>query len=280
MKKITLEYRRFFRQRTQQTNLPENWRELDAHQFVYAVKLWLGEVGIAEFLHHFLGIKKKVISLLSDYQMWVLMHEIDWIQNLHEPHNAFFIETLPGTPLESPGDRLKGCSLQQFMTADTFFSLYCVNQERDNLHAFIASLYKRENEVFSVEEPVEPQMQNSKRLVVLDEHIEQVERLPEIMKQAVFLNFILIRSWLSRAFPLVFPEPEEEEPGIRRNKRQRKPKPVDWVSIFDALVGDNLADMEKYKAIPATDAFRIMNRRIREARMRAAEKAQRNVRRH
>ena len=71
MKKITLEYRRFFCQRTQQTNLPENWRELDANQFVYAVKLWLGEVGIAEFLHHFLGIKKMVISLLSDYQMWV-----------------------------------------------------------------------------------------------------------------------------------------------------------------------------------------------------------------
>ena len=266
MKNITLEYRRIFRMVKKKTTLPENWRELDAHQFIYVVKLWLGEVGISEFLHHFIGVNKKIISLLSDYQMWVLMHELDWIQNLREPHNDFFIDTLPGTDLEAPGERLKGCSLQQFMTADTFFSLYCLKKDSSNLDAFIAALYKREYEVFSVEEPVEPQHEKDKSVVVLAEHIEKVEGLSDTTKQAVFLNFVLIKSWLSRAFPNVFPEVDEEEEDIRRNKRQKTPKSVDWVSVFDALVGDNIADMEKYKAIPATDAFRIMNRRIREAR--------------
>ena len=241
MKKITLEYRMFFRQRTQQTNLPENWRELDAHQFVYAVKLWLGEVGIAEFLHHFLGIKKKVISLLSDYQMWVLMHEIDWIQNLHEPHNAFFIEQLPGTSLMAPGDRLKGCTLQQFMTVDTFFSLYTISHEAAHLDSMVAALYKEELEVFSTAERIEPNKQSKTSLVVLDDHIKQIQHLDNTVKYAAYLNFMLIKSWLARAYPLLFPEAEEEE-DITRKQRLKKPKPVDWLSVFDSFVGDNVAE--------------------------------------
>lgn len=280
MKKIILEYRRFFRQRRHLAQLPENWRELNASQFVYTVRLWLGEVGITDFLCHFIGVREKIINRLSDYQMWVLMHELDWIQNLREPHNEFFIGTLPGTNLEAPGERLKGCTLQQFMTADTFFSLYCINKDPQHLDAFIAALYKRENEVFSVAEPVEPQHEDNKRVVVLDEHIGKVKRLPEVTKQAVFLNFVLVKAWLSRAFPNVFPEIDEEEDAVRRNKRHKTPKPVDWVGVFDALVGDNIADIEKYKAIQATDAFRIINRRIRDARKQAASRAAQRAKRH
>ena len=209
MKKITLEYRRFFRQRTQQTNLPENWRELDAHQFVYAVKLWLGEVGIAEFLYHFLGIKKKVISLLSDYQMWVLMHEIDWIQNLHEPHNAFFIEQLPGTSLMAPGDRLKGCTLQQFMTVDTFFSLYTISHEAAHLDSMVAALYKEELEVFSTAERIEPNKQSKTSLVVLEDHIKQIMHLDNTVKYAAYLNFMLIKSCSPGRILSSFPKPRK-----------------------------------------------------------------------
>ena len=58
-------------------------------------------------------------------------------------------------------------------------------------------------------------------------------------------------------------EPEPEE------KRKRPTAPsVNWLDIFDAFVGDDVAVMEKYQAMPVATAFRILNKRIRDAQNR------------
>ena len=44
--------------------------------------------------------------------------------------------------------------------------------------------------------------------------------------------------------------------------------PTDWLAIFDAFIGDDVADMRKYQIMLATDAFRIMERRIKNAQKR------------
>lgn len=85
---------------------------------------------------------------------------------------------------------------------------------------------------------------------------------------------MLIRSWLCKSFPHLFPEPEDADE--RPSNSPRQPKPVNWLSVFDTFVGDNVAQMEHYKAMAATDAFRVMNRRIRESKKRAAEEAVRH----
>ncbi len=272
MRHIRIEYRRFWRDIQRSIDMPENWQEISPAQFTAVVNLWLGEISISEFLVNFLGIKRREASRLSDYQQWVIMHELDWIQDLRQPHNAFFIETLPGTKLAAPGDRLRGCSLQQFMTADTYFSLYLSSKDISHLDMMIAALYKEELEVYSTEEQVEPAMRDKVKLLSLDEHLPVISQQPESVKTAIFLNFTLIKSWLAHAFPFVFPEAEEEEEDIKRKKRLKKSVTVDWLSVFDSFVGDDIAQMEKYKAMDATDAFRIMNRRIREAKKRAAQR--------
>ena len=87
------------------------------------------------------------------------------------------------------------------------------------------------------------------------------------MRQAVFLNFILIRRWLSRSYPHLFPpaqaDDEEEEES---DKQPKKPRPTDWLAIFDAFMGDDVAFIDRYKRLPALDAFRLMNRRIRQSK--------------
>ena len=40
---------------------------------------------------------------------------------------------------------------------------------------------------------------------------------------------------------------------------------VNWLDIFDAFVGDDVAVMEKYQAMPVATAFRLLNKRIRDA---------------
>ena len=294
MKRITIEYRRFWHTVRRQLFSPEQWEELTARQFLAAVRLWSGTITQNDFLRQVFGFSRRELSRMDDYQRWVLLHATDWMQNLRRPHSSFFLERIPGSSLQAPGTRLKGCSLQQFMTVDTFFSQYTTamstlqvkpgevkstqgvhENARKYMDLFIAALYKRPGETYSVEEHRITVGQGEPRLVSLDDHLVAVSKMFPEQKQAVVLNYVFIRSWLSKSFPHLFPEPEEDD-HPRPSNSPRQPKPVNWLAVFDTFVGDNVALMEHYKAMAATDAFRVMNRRIRESKKRAAEEAARH----
>lgn len=49
-------------------------------------------------------------------------------------------------------------------------------------------------------------------------------------------------------------------------QKRKKPTPTDWLAIFDAFMGDDVAFIERYKRMSALDAFRLMNRRIKQSR--------------
>ena len=157
MKKVTLEYRRFWRTVKKTVLMPERWDELTAEQFVTAIRLWMGEVSEADFLRTVCGFTKAVMRRMDEYQRFALTREMMWVRNVRRPHNAFIIDRLPGTDLFAPGIKLKGCTLQQFMTFDSFFSLYISLQAEkanatDALDSFIATVYRREGEYFSIRE--------------------------------------------------------------------------------------------------------------------------------
>lgn len=286
MKKISIEYRRWWRTVKRELNCPENWQELSSRQFLAAVKLWSGTITQNDFLREAFGFSKREVRSMDGYQRWVLLHMTDWMQDLRKPHSSFFLTSIPHTELYAPGPRLKGCTLQQYMTADTFFSQYTIAaasvkdgkipaSAQQFLDNFIAVLYKRKDESFSVEEHRQYIGEGEPHLVVLEDHLRDIEKMIPEMKQGVLMNYVLIRSWLCRSFPHLFPEADEED---RPSNSPRQSKPVDWLAVFDSFVGDNVALMEHYKAMPATDAFRIMNRRIREAKKRAAAEAARRSR--
>ena len=275
MKKVTIEYRSWWHTVKKTFLLPERWEELTAAQFVAAIRLWMGEVPEAEFLRVACGFSPAVIRRMSEYQRYALIREMMWVRNVKRPHFAFIIDTLPGTELHAPATKLKGCTLQQFMTFDSFFSMYVAYSAQDKesandmaidaLHRFIATVYRSDNEYFTIRE-AQIAIGNTEgvRLVVMEEHLKVIIPMDRSVKEAVAINYVLIRSWLSKAYPHLFPEGEDEEVS----NKPRAAKPVDWLKVFDAFIGDNIGDIEKFKAMQATDAFRIMNRRIREAKLR------------
>ena len=83
----------------------------------------------------------------------------------------------------------------------------------------------------------------------------------EHVKYAIFLNYVFVKRWLSKAFPFLFPL--DDEPEEKRNSPAAPS--VNWLDIFDAFVGDDVAVMEKYQAMPVATAFRLLNKRIRDA---------------
>ena len=56
---------------------------------------------------------------------------------------------------------------------------------------------------------------------------------------------------------------DEPEPDANKNKKPAAAT-VNWLDIFDAFVGDDVAVMEKYQAMPVATAFRLLNKRIRD----------------
>lgn len=237
-------------------DIPTEWDELDADGMMLAAMLWTGGLPRDELLAKYYGVPMHVVYALGDYLSYCLTQLTTWMQRLDDSVDNFKITVLPDTGYFAPGPRLGGCTLEQFMMADTHFQRYSISQDVDHLTVFIASLYHARH----------------KRDDDIDAKVSAVEQLPEKVRQAVFLNFILLRRWLSRSYPYLFPpqydEEDEEEAGALKSKMQKrkKPTPTDWLTIFDAFMGDDVAFIERYKRMSALDAFRLMNRRIKQSR--------------
>lgn len=84
----------------------------------------------------------------------------------------------------------------------------------------------------------------------------KVTKIDRHVKYAIFLNYVFVKRWLSKAFPFLFPL--DDEPEEKRNSPAAPS--VNWLDIFDAFVGDDVAVMEKYQAMPVATAFRLLNK--------------------
>ena len=182
--------------------------------------------------------------------------------HIRKPFDRFYLHRI-SNGLYAPGARLKGMSFEQFMHADTWFAKYLQTGEDEHLNLLVASLYMRKHETF-----VLPPQRNfhffrkRKRLLNIEERVKDIARLDADTRYAVFLNFVMIRTWLSKAFPFLFPVSDEDK------KMKGNGKSTAWLDIFDAFVGDDIPDIDSYRALPAATAFRILNKRIRNAQTR------------
>lgn len=263
--KFEYPFLRFFR-RNRKISVPSGWRELNSVQFLSAARLYLGSISDDEFLMKFFSLQKRIVKRLDAFQKYKLIEQVEYLRDARVPHSQFFMSRIPGTSFLSPGPRLNGMCLQQFMTVDTYFSRYLINENKEFLDAMVASLYLKQNERFVLAgESVPSLFKKNPTLINMDERLPVIRKLDEATKYAILLNFILIKKWLGAAYPHLFAESDEPiQPKNQKNKPTQKP--VDWLEIFDNFVGDNIPEMEKYQAMAATDAFRLLNRRIKEAK--------------
>ena len=216
-----------------------------------------------DFISNLMGYS---VNNLPDYFIYKISECLQFLYSCDAGIDKFFIERLPDTRFHAPGHRLKGMTFEQFMHIDTMFNKYVRNNTDDNLNMFVAHVYIRHDECFVLPEDYKKHLFSirKKQLLQPTKNAKIIaKRVDKHIKYAVFLNYILIKHWLSKSFPFLFPE--DDKPSSSEKKSKIRIPSVKWLDIFDSFVGDDIAQMDKYRAMPATTAFRIMNRRIRES---------------
>lgn len=259
MKELRIEYSRFGIRHYKLVDVPQSWKELTVDQFLLVAKLYLQELTDGEFLQRFFGLPS--VSF-DEYQLYRLSELLEFISDCRVRMNHFLIPRV-GKML-APGDRLKGMCFEHFMHVDTAFNRYATDGKDASLDAFVSLLYLKEHEYIALSPNSKNSLFSRSKPLVMPRRLPEVARIEKHIKYAIFLNYIFIKRWLSRAFPFLFPLNDEPEPE-KGSKRKPAAPSVHWLDIFDAFVGDDVAVMDKYQTMPATTAFRLLNKRIRDA---------------
>lgn len=256
MKALKIEYKVAGLKKRKVIQMPSGWKELTPDQFISAAQMYIGGITETDFLKQFFGLSSDLIKRLGYYDKYKMLELVEFVRDARVPFSDFFLPAIPDTDLLAPGARLSGMCFQQFMTVDTFFSKYVATEKEVYLDQMVSALYIRANERYVIQD-------KDSDVVLLDfaGRLPEIQQVDNAVKIAIFLNFILIKKWLGGAYVHLFPETESM--GVTSRKGSSS---VNWLEIFDSFVGDNIPDMDKYQAMPALDAFRIMNRKIREAK--------------
>lgn len=186
--------------------------------------------------------------------MWVqyeLLPHLRFIEELSDTVVTFIIPSfrVRWHRYVAPASMLSGMSLQQFMSVDNFFNFYTSTQKEEFLHQFLACLYLRPRRAFF-----------GKNLVDIEGEAAFLSRLDPVTSIAIYVNWILIKNWLSRTFRHLFASGSDIAIA-------GKNKGTDWLEVFDSFVGDHVADMESYQRMECMDAFRIMNNKIKDSKI-------------
>lgn len=253
MRQIELRYKHFGMKRVIKRTLPSSYAEMTPAQFLATVRLTKGWIDEREFFLQFFGLTDKLLAKIDTFLLYRLTETLGFLKQIKAACTGFYCQELPGSLL-SPNEKLSGMSFQQFMTVDTFFSWYLITDKEQYLDSFIAALYLKQNESYF----------SDSGLTVLDisSRVAEVHHIPMDLKYAILVNWVLIKSWLSSAYPFLFPD---KEPEANAKGDKIKAKPADWLALFDSWVGDNVASIEAYRKLSCMDAIRLLNRKIKEA---------------
>lgn len=255
MREVEFKYKKWGTMRSIKRTLPTNYAEMTPAQFLATVRLSKGWIDEREFFLQFFGLTDKLLARMDAFQLYSLTETLGFLKQIKAACTSFYCPVLPGE-LMAPSDKLQYMCFQQFMTVDTYFSWYLVTEKEQYLDAFIAALYLKIGESYFKDKS------EGIAAIDLDSRIPEVHQIPMDLKYSILVNWVLIKSWLSSAYPFLFPEGEASS----NSKGDKvKGKPVDWLGLFDAWVGDNVASMEAYRRLSCMDAIRMLNRKIKEA---------------
>lgn len=248
MRQVEFQYKKWGLKRVIKRTIPTTYEEMTPSQFLATVRLTKGWITERGFFLQFFGLTDDLLAKLDTFLLYRLTETLGFLKQIKGACTGFYCQELNGKLL-APQEKLRGMTFQQFMTVDTFFSWFLVTEKEQYLDRFIASLYLKSDEAFTD--------------LVLDERLPAVKQIHMDLKYSIVVNWVLIKSWLSSAYPFLFPEGEAT---ANSQGDKVKSKPVDWLSIFDAWVGDNVPSIEAYRMLPCMDAIRLLNRKIKEAK--------------
>ena len=96
-------------------------------------------------------------------------------------------------------------------------------------------------------------------------------RLDESVQEAVVINYKLMQKWLTDLYPLIFGredtksmKDEDHSDPQAKNKNKIQRDPMGWVKVYDALVGDDIVNQERYAGLPLHSVLRYITKQIKE----------------
>lgn len=260
MKTIRFEFREHGNVKYHTANIPETLSEATGQQFTAMLALSQGRIAEEQFFINFFGIPEKLLPLLDLWQLYVLTDQLRDIWRVDKIDHFPIAEVLiprnkekrtKSMRLMAPAAQLKGMTFQQFMTVDKFYQWYVYTGKAQYVLSMVAALYLEEGKPFAE--------------LDIQSVIARLEDFPDRwLLEGLAFNWGMIRTWLSGAYPHLFPSTEAQE--NHGNTRPIKQRPGSWLNIFDALVGDDLTRIETYKELPCMDVIRILDKRLAEKR--------------
>ncbi|MGE4568549.1 MAG: hypothetical protein AB7C90_05105 [Bacteroidales bacterium] len=241
MKKVEIEYKWLgLIKKTYTRNCPESWKEVNPEQIIAVSRLYLDEISESDFIRRFFRIPRLVAASLDGYMVYTLIDTLDFIQD-YTPRESFIIPKLPcGIP---PKPALNGLRFGRFIFIDSYFSDYAQNQENETaLNKLIATLYWPGNKKFSEE--------------LIPAQVKITAALSPDVKQAIAINYRLVKDWLSDRYPLVFSK------SVSNNENSKKD--ASWLKVFDSIVNDDIINSDKYADMLLHDVLRYLTRKIKE----------------
>lgn len=229
-------------------NFPGNWTELNSDQLISIAGSRHNLTDDAGFLAQFLGISRRIIRHLGKFQILQIGELLEWTKFV-QPHNKFIIPYIGCgyESLKAPLPKLKKVTFSQFIFADTSFADWQESESENDLNRFVASWYLPEGIAFSEE--------------VMEEHAEKLAKVDLPIREAVAMNYLLVRQWLCDVYPLVF-IPDWTAPEEKEKKKPRRSN--GWIRIFEQVVGDDIIHADEYATQPLHNVLRFLSRRIKE----------------
>lgn len=231
--------------KTVSVDVPEHWREMSERQFMAVCKLSGKELDEVTFYSEYFGIPKEWVKSIDIYYFYVLSTLLEVVRQM-DAFGDFIIKKIGHFVCPMPN--LSGMTFHQFMTVDTFFTWYLQTDNRKFLDRMCAALYLKSGEDFAT--------------LDIDERVKEWAPF-ESDKTALLISWTIIKKWLAKAYPYLFPSGTDEV-----NKHGSRKISNTWLEIFDTLVQEDLGRIDSYKKLEAMDVIRIVNRRIKEQKNR------------
>ena len=134
---------------------------------------------------------------------------------------------------------------------DTFFNQYQESPEPVFMNKFIASAYLPFGQRFEEH--------------IINANHEWVSKLDLVTQEAIIINFNLIRSWLSVAYPLLFNTSDQDSEANEKNRKNRPADSQFWIKVLDNIIGDDIVYHDNYANLPVHNVFRYMTNSLKKS---------------
>ncbi len=233
---IELQYKPlgFLPLRRVKTTHPDRWDELSPAQLISATGVLRKTITDETLLASMLVVPVRIIRRLSSFHKVQLLELMHWLKE-YTPYHQFIIPELGS--FRAPKIKLKDETFGAFIFAETWFAKYMETDDPCSLNRFIACWYR--DKPFHEKD--------------IEDRARVITRLDLVNREAVAVNYNLIREWLTISYPYVF----------RRQEETVKKTESSWIDVFDAVVGDDLKDQDRYAELPLSSVLRYLDKRIK-----------------